>query len=144
MTQDQENIIKRYYRGETSPEEERKLKTAFRAGLFPNDPILAYRKEETPLPETVRKRILEQIHERKIRPLHRIWLATSGIAALLILIFTFRSLLPPKAGLLRLSDNMKKERFENALKVLENALKEPSAPTQKVLYEDNKLIIAVE
>lgn len=49
----------------------------------------------------------------------------------------------PRPGI-QLSDNLKKERFENALRVLGNALEDEKTPVQRVLYEDHNLIIAIE
>lgn len=38
MNAQEHNILKRYYRGETTLEEERMLKTSFRSGNLPDDP----------------------------------------------------------------------------------------------------------
>lgn len=43
-----------------------------------------------------------------------------------------------------LSDHLKKERFENALRVIGEVLEEKTPITQKILYEDNQLIIIIE
>ena len=39
---------------------------------------------------------------------------------------------------------MKRERFEDAMRIIGQVLDEKPADTQKVLYEDNRLIIAIE
>ena len=89
-----EEVLKRYYKGETTLAEERELRSAWQRGELPGEPILTF--TTTPRP---------------------------GI---------------------QLSDNLKKERFENALRVLGNALEDEKTPVQRVLYEDHNLIIAIE
>lgn len=138
------DILKRYYRGETTIEEERLLKALARQGELPDDPILAYKGKEKALPEEFLKEIQGKIRRQKHASARHLWITAAGIAAMLILIISLRSLLPHPVESLQLSDNIKKERFENALRVLGNILGETSPPVQKVLYEDNKLIIAVE
>lgn len=72
-------------------------------------------------------------------------MVTGSVAALFILFFSLRELLPASQyAPLQLSDNLKKERFENALRVIGSALEEKKFPAQKILYEDHNLIIAVE
>lgn len=139
-----EDILKRYYRGETTIEEERLLKNLSRKGELPDDPIFAYEGKDKALPEELLKEIQEKIHRQKNASARPLWITAAGIAAMLILILSLQILLPQPVDSLQLSDNIKKERFENALRVLGNILGETTSPAQKVLYEDNKLIIAVE
>ena len=65
------------------------------------------------------------------------------LQAVLILSFRETFTTTPRPGI-QLSDNLKKERFENALRVLGNALEDEKTPVQRVLYEDHNLIIAIE
>lgn len=139
-----EEILKRYYQGATTIEEERLLKNLSRKGELPDDPILVYKGKGKALPEEFLKEIQGKISRQKHASARHLWITAAGIAAILVMIISLRSLLPHPVENLQLSDNIKKERFENALRVLGNILGETSPPVQKVLYEDNKLIIAVE
>ncbi len=136
-------LVQRYYQGETSIQEERILKAAFHAGELPDDPALAYGGKQPLMPEGLMEKIQNNIHHKHhAKRRHRI-LTLGGIAALVLLIISIRSLLPREEPL-QLSDNLKKERFEEALRVIGNVIDERNPPIQKVLYEDNRLIIAVE
>ena len=88
------------------------------------------------------QRYIRQKRQRKIRQL---WITAGSIAAMAVLILSFRETFTttPRPGI-QLSDNLKKERFENALRVLGNALEDEKTPVQRVLYEDHNLIIAIE
>lgn len=140
---DNKEILKRYYRGETTVEEERTLRAAYRSGALPDDPVLAFGQNVAELPAGLEANIRTSIRRRR-QPRRLVWLTASGIAAMFVLILSVRSLLPDPPSRLQLSDNLKKERFEQALRVIGNVLEEKQPPVQKVLYEDNKLIIAVE
>lgn len=140
---DNKEILRRYYRGETTVEEERMLRAAYRSGALPDDPILAFGQKTAELPTGLEAGIRSSIRRRQ-HPRRLLWLTAAGIAATLVLILSVRSLLPGAHPRLQLSDNLKKERFEEALRVIGNVLEEKQAPAQKVLYEDNKLIIAIE
>lgn len=138
-----DHILERYYRGETTLEEERMLKAAFRRGELPDDPALAFQEQQVSLPASVTQGIQSAIHRKSSRTLRNRLIRAGAIAALLILIISLRGLLPHPQEYLQLSDNMKKERFEGALRMIGKVLEE-KAPEQKVLYEDNNLIIAIE
>lgn len=145
MNEQEHNILKRYYQGETTLEEERILKASFRTGNFPDDPILAFQAKKEELPVGLTEKIQTHIHYQRNHRIHSYWVTASSIAAILVLIFSIRSLMPhPTNSCLQLSDNLKKERFENALRVLGSALEETPSIPQRVIYEDNKLIIEIE
>lgn len=140
-------ILNRYYRGESSVEEERMLKQTYRQGMLPDEPILAYKSEETELPEELARQIRQKLRQRQTQRLRTWTISVGSIAALLVLLISLRSLLPltEHPDELQLSDNLKKERFEEALRVIGHVLEEQQTPpVQKVLYEDHKLIITVE
>lgn len=142
-------ILERYYRGETTVEEERQLRAASRLEELPDDPMPAYQGRKSDMPAGLLDRIQRDIHTRANHRRHnlRITLRITlcSTAAILILIICLRGMLPqPRIDNIRLSDNMKKERFENALRIIGHVLEENTPPVQKVLYEDNKLIIAIE
>ena len=133
-----EEVLKRYYKGETTLAEERELRSAWQRGELPGEPILGLR---GPMDEKL-QRYIRQKRQRKIRQL---WITAGSIAAMAVLILSFRETFTttPRPGI-QLSDNLKKERFENALRVLGNALEDEKTPVQRVLYEDHNLIIAIE
>lgn len=138
-------ILERYYRGETTVEEERQLRAAWRLGELPEEPMLAYQERTAGMPAGLMDRIQRDIHTRTNHRLRHWYIAGCSIAAMLLLIICLRGMLSPSyADNVLLSDNMKKERFENALRVIGQVLEEKTPPVQKVLYEDNKLIIAIE
>lgn len=146
MKDKKEDILKRYYQGETTIEEERLLKLSFRQGEFPDTPTLSCQGKNRELPESLMEKIQQRIHRKAMHNLRNRWITAAGIAAMVVLILSLRSLLPQShlGEKLQLSDNIKKERFEDALRVLGNALGEQTPPIQKVLYEDSNLIIAIE
>ena len=143
MRDRQQEIIERYYKGETTLEEERRLKAAFRKGEYSDEPVLSFQEKETAVPEDLMERIRTGIHRKARYRMRQRILAISSVAALLILILSLPHLLSPPETL-QLSDNLKKERFEDALRVIGNVIEEKTPPVQRVLYEDNRLIIAVE
>lgn len=138
-------ILERYYRGETTVEEERQLRAASRLGELPDDPMPAYQGRKSDMPAELLDRIQRDIHTRANHRRRNLRITLCSTAAILILIICLRGMLPqPRIDNICLSDNMKKERFENALRVIGHVLEENTPPVQKVLYEDNKLIIAIE
>lgn len=138
-------ILERYYRGETTVEEERQLREASRLGELPDDPMPAYQGRKTDMPAGLLDRIQRDIHTRANHRRHNLRITLCSTAAILILIICLRGMLPQSSvDNIHISDNMKKERFENALRVIGQVLEENTPPVQKVLYEDNKLIIAIE
>ncbi len=137
-----EELLKRYYQGETTLTEEKTLKKAWQEGNLPEEPILCLR--PSAMPEGLQKVIQDKIRQKqRSRRQHR-WITVGSIAAMLVLFFSLQKLLPSASQPLPLSDNLKKERFENALRIIGNAIEEKQAPAQKILYEDHHLIIAVE
>lgn len=143
MTMNNDELLERYYRGETTVDEERQLRRLFEGGELPDEPMLAFRQGSQELPAGLEAKIRGEIHRRRsLRMQHRS-LIVGGVAATVILILSLRSFLPQPVYL-QLSDNIKKERFENALRTIGNVLEEKNPPVQKVIYEDNKLIISIE
>lgn len=138
------DLLEKYYRGETSLEEERELKKAYKNGLLPEDPSLSLQ-ESTNCPDGLQEQIRKEICQRnrkRIRHIASLWTA----AAICILVVAIKLLLPSvESEELRLSDNIKRERLEDALRIVGKALEEKNtSPQEKVLYEDDKLIITVQ
>lgn len=67
MNAQEHNILKRYYRGETTLEEERMLKTSFRSGNLPDDPMLAFQARKEELPMGLTEKIQTRIHSQRNR-----------------------------------------------------------------------------
>lgn len=145
MTDKKNEILKRYYQGKTTLEEERLLKAAFRKGEFSQELVLAYQNQVHELPTNLAEKIKNNIHQKKNRHLNYQWITIISTAAILVLIISLCSLLPNTSKpSMSLSDHLKKERFENALRVIGEVLEEKTPITQKILYEDNQLIIIIE
>lgn len=145
MMDKQEKIIERYYRGESSIEEERRLRKTWREGLLPDDPILGVGDLKSELPIGLIENIQSSIRQKRKKHHHKIYMTVASIAALAILIIMLRVFLPHKSGEgLQLSDNLKIERFEEALRVIGNVLEEKTITNEKILYEDNSMIIVSE
>lgn len=143
--EDKNEILKRYYRGESTLEEERLLKEAYRQKELPDDPMLAFNQSETVIPPELPDMIRQNIHANQQRRTGVLRVILGSIAASLILIVSLRSLIQDNnPHQVQLSDNLKKERFEDALRVIGNVLEEEKPDVQKVLYEDHNLIIAIE
>ena len=132
-----EEVLKRYYKGETTLAEERELRSAWQRGELPGDPM--------EIPEGLNEKLQRYIRQKRQRKIRQLWITAGSIAAMAVLILSFRGTFTttPRPGI-QLSDNLKKERFENALRVLGNALEDEKTPVQRVLYEDHNLIIAIE
>lgn len=142
---DKNEILKRYYQGESTLEEERLLKEAYRQKELPDDPMLAFNQSETVIPPELPDMIRQNIHANQQRRTGVLRVILGSIAASLILIVSLRSLIQDNnPHQVQLSDNLKKERFEDALRVIGNVLEEEKPDVQKVLYEDHNLIIAIE
>ena len=139
-----QDILKRYYRGETTLAEERYLKEEYRRGHLPEDPALSMKPVKELLPEGLYANIQQGICKRQQKHFRQLYLTAGSIAAMLILIIFIKgSFQPAFQSDLQVTDNMKRERFENALRTIGNILEEDH-PNEKVLYEDHKLIIAIE
>ena len=139
-----EEVLKRYYKGETTLAEERELRSAWQRGELPGEPILGLR-GPMEIPEGLNEKLQRYIRQKRQRKIRQLWITAGSIAAMAVLILSFRETFTttPRPGI-QLSDNLKKERFENALRVLGNALEDEKTPVQRVLYEDHNLIIAIE
>lgn len=139
-----EEVLKRYYKGETTLAEERELRSAWQWGELPGEPILGLR-DPMEIPEGLNEKLQRNIRQKRQRKIRQLWITAGSIAAMAVLILSFRETFTttPRPGI-QLSDNLKKERFENALRVLGNALEDEKTPVQRVLYEDHNLIIAIE
>lgn len=143
MMKNKDEVLERYYRGETTVDEERQLRGLFDRGELPEEPMLAFGQRSRQLPAGLEATIRGEIHHRHSLRIQHLGIIVGGVAATLILLLSLRSFLPqPKY--LQLSDNIKKERFENALRTIGNVLEEKTPPVQKVIYEDSKLIISIE
>lgn len=140
-----ENKLARYYRGESSLKDEQELKAAYRKGELPSEPALAYRGDTTPCPEELLNSIRQRIEKRKNYRSRRIFRLTGGIAATLLLIVSLRIFLPaPVPTSMKLSEQTQRERFEDALQVIADVLNEKTPGSEKIIYEDKSLIIAIE
>lgn len=142
---EQRSILKRYYRGETTLREEQELKKKFNAGELQEHPFLALKARRQECPAFVRENIRTAIYKRQKRA-RRHWIITAGsIAAIVILMISLRgTLYPPSAASIQLSNNTKKERFEDAMYVIGNVIKSKPATNEKILYEDSRIIISIE
>ena len=131
-------------RSKTTLAEERELKSAWQRGELPGEPILGLR-GPMEIPEGLNEKLQRYIRQKRQRKIRQLWITAGSIAAMAVLILSFRETFTttPRPGI-QLSDNLKKERFENALRVLGNALEDEKTPVQRVLYEDHNLIIAIE
>lgn len=142
---DEQELLKRYYRGETNLEEERKLKNLYRKGELRDEPILAFKGQAAKIPEDLTEKFRLKIQREQKQTYRNRWAIGIGIAASLILIVSLRNFIPINENSnLQLSNNLKKERFENALRTIGSVLEEGKTDPQQVLYEDNKLIITIE
>lgn len=140
-TNTMDDLLTRYYNGETTLDEERTLREAYRRGELPGEPVLAYRGAASAMPETLRRNIWQGIRAR----IRRRCLSWASAAAGIALVIGLCLILPHRSETtLALTDNMKRERFEDAMRIIGQVLDEKPADTQKVLYEDNRLIIAIE
>lgn len=137
-------VLRRYYRGETTLAEERQLKETWAQGKLPGEPVLSLGSRPGALPPGLESRISRSLEgKRKNNVRHGVY-AAGSVAAVLLLTFSLNHLFgPPENPGLQLSDNTKKERFEDALRVIGQVLEEKKSP-EEVLYEDNQLIIAIE
>lgn len=139
-----QDILKRYYRGETTLAEERYLKEEFRRGHLTEEPALSTGRFRRACPKVYMPAYGKAYGKRRQKHFRQLYLTAGSIAAMLVLIIfvkgSFRPALPSD---LQVTDNIKRERFENALRTIGNILEE-DRPNEKVLYEDHKLIIAIE
>lgn len=139
------NKLARYYQGVSSLEDEQSLKTAYRKGDLPSEPALAYRGNDTSCPAELLNSICHKIEKQRIRRSRRIFTIAGGIAATLLLLISLRSFFPTTASTsVKLSEQTQRERFEDALRVIANVLNEQTSNYEKIVYEDNNLIIAIE
>lgn len=145
MEKEIEDILKRYYEGESTLEEERWLKESFHKGELKEEPVLAYQHIAKEMPDELPGEIQARIHRKAVHSLRYRRLLVTGIAATFVLLISLRGFIfSPEVPPVPLSDHLKKERFEDALRIIGQALEEKQPPVQKVLYEDSKFIICVE
>lgn len=142
----QDDILKRYYRGETSLEEERFLRQAFREGQLPEDPTLAFGNQSVEVPEQLMKNIRHTIRLQKAEHKRQIRIILGSMAACLLLLLCLKVFITPAYRQNdSLPDNIKRERFENAIRLIGEALEDPvPKKPEKIIYEDKDVIIAVQ
>lgn len=139
------DILERYYQGESSVAEERLLRDAHRKGELPDDPALSFRGRDIELPIDLQENIRSGIRKKRTNHLRYICITAGGIAAIAVLIIMMRSFHPHKPQeSVQLSDNIKIERLEEALRVIGNVLEETTTTNEKILYEDNNIVITIE
>ena len=87
-------------------------------GRLPGEPILGLR-GPMEIPEGLNEKLQRYIRQKRQRKIRQLWITAGSIAAMAVLILSFRETFTttPRPGI-QLSDNLKKERFENALRVL--------------------------
>lgn len=140
-----QEIIKRYYKGETSLGEERLLKKEYREGRLPAEPLLDWQAGRRQLPEELAERFRQRFRTYRRRRMRRIAAVVGSMAASLVLIIALKGTFPGfSSGDALLNDSVKRERLENALRTIGQVLEEKNTPKEKILYEDRRLIIAVE
>ena len=127
-TNTMDDLLTRYYNGGTTLDEERTLREAYRRGELPGEPVLAYRGAASAMPETLRRNIRQGIRAR----IRRRCLSWASAAAGIALVIGLCLILPHRSE------------TTLALTIIGQVLDEKPADTQKVLYEDNRLIIAIE
>ena len=81
-----QDILKRYYRGETTLAEERYLKEEFRRGHLAEEPALSTGPVQEILPEGLYAGIRQGIRKRRQKHFRQLYLTAGSIAAMLILI----------------------------------------------------------
>ena len=113
-----EEVLKRYYKGETTLAEERELRSAWQRGELPGEPILGLR-DPMEIPEGLNEKLQRNIRQKRQRKIRQLWITAGSIAAMAVLILSFRETFTttPRPGI-QLSDNLKKERFENGGKLV--------------------------
>lgn len=141
-------LLEKYRQGASSLEEEKSLRKAFDAKAI-DEPMFAIRGKQMKAPASLQDAIQKKIEARKKAERRRFQIPvfiSTGIAAAILLFFTFQipqtEEIDPKP--LQLSDNLKRERFEDAIRIIGDVLGEEKASQEKVIYEDNDIIISVE
>lgn len=121
----QENLLDKYYKGETSLEEEKELKKQ----MFENAPseaeqdIFGFFEEEAQIPEGLEESLMTGIkeHQQKIKRIHRFrWYSVSSAAAVILLLLT----------IFIDARSERKAKLENSFFVMEQALYQVSESLQ--------------
>lgn len=145
LTDYSESLLKRYYRGETTLGEEKQLKQSYKEGILPDDPVLCFGQESRKCPEKVLTAFRSEIRHKRDLQLRHMRIIAGSIAAAFILFFCFQGLHRlTSASAYRLSDHQKRECLEEALRTIGQVLQEKPAQPEKVIYEDQQIIIAIE
>lgn len=145
LTDYSESLLKRYYRGETTLSEEKQLKQSYKEGMLPDDPVLCFGQENRKCPEKVLTAFRSELRRKRDLRLRRIRITAGSIAAIFLLFFSFQGLHRlTSASAYRLSDHQKRECLEEALRTIGQVLQEKPAQPEKVIYEDQQIIIAIE
>lgn len=98
-----------------------------------------------PLPGGLAERIRQGFRVRRHRRTRRITAVFTGMAASLVLVLALeRTFAGFSSGEVPLSDSVKRERLENALRTVGRVLEGKNGPGEKILYEDSRLVIAIE
>ena len=137
------NSLERYYQGVSTLAEEQVLKEQYRNGNLSEEQIFSFRGKHPELSIDLQLRITTAIHHKKRVKLRRHLLRVTSIAALLILSFFIREFVSPPT-LTPISDQQKKECFEDALLTIGRLLNETSCKEQNVIYEDDYITIFVK
>ena len=68
-----EEVLKRYYKGETTLAEERELKSAWQRGELPGEPILGLR-GPMEIPEGLNEKLQRYIRQKRQRKIRQLWI----------------------------------------------------------------------
>ena len=83
-----EEVLKRYYKGETTLAEEQELKSAWQRGELPEEPIFGLRGPMEIL-EGLNEKLQRYIRQKRQRKIRQLWITSASIAAMSVLILTF-------------------------------------------------------
>lgn len=135
-------LQQRYYRGETTLTEEQQLRQAYRQGLLSDDPALCLDQQRASCPPEVLRNFQAKQKQNRLVRFRRIRMTVAGIAALFLLLLSLPALF--QTSVPSVPDHLKRERFEEALRTIGQVLEEKTLRSEKVIYEDNQIIIAIE
>lgn len=154
MINNKRNIADRFYSGETSSHEEKQLRDMLKDKKNTRDMSAekAYfdfiDKNTIDIPENIESLALNKINkQQKLKFKHniKIWIPRLSAAALLVIVFLI--IKPDKSSdnyfSQHLSDSEKKEKFEDALKIVNKSISGEKAEPE-ILYNDDKFRIVIE